>query len=138
MPRARADGTYPPTSDTAGTNGHTEPPPEPGAKRARHSACDTATSATDLTHDADETTQAIVRHELAATGATATAAQPHGNDAATGPATEQRDPPRCPVHERLFTRVCHYYANKPNPDRSVEEATHMARRMARMWLPCSQ
>ena len=53
----------------------------------------------DLTSDADETTQAIVRHELEATGATATAAQPHSNDAPTSPAAEPLRSPRCPEHE---------------------------------------
>ena len=60
----------------------------PGHKRPRHGATDTQHTASDLTSDADETTRAIVRHELEATGATATAAQPHGNDAPTSPATE--------------------------------------------------
>ena len=128
-----------PTEDGAVSDaGACHAPAQVGHKRARHSACDTAMPATDLTHDADKTSLATVRHELVVTGATATAAQPHANDAATHPATEQQNSPRRPVHERLFTSVRHYYANKPNPDRSVQEATHMARRVAREWPPCSQ
>ena len=111
--------------------------PPPGHKRPRHGASDARCALSDLTRDADETTQAIVRHELVATGATATAAQPHSNDAPTDPAAEQLRSPRCPEHERLFTSVCHYYADKQHPRRPLAEAIHMARRMAREWPPCS-
>ena len=108
-----------------------------GHKRPSHGASDAQRAVSDLTHDADETTQEIVRHELEATGATATAAQPHGNDAPTDPAAEQLRSPRCPEHEQLFTSVCHYYADKQHPRRPLAEAICIARRMAREWPPCS-
>ena len=109
----------------------------PRHKRPRHGASDAQCAISDLTRDADETTQAIVHHELEATGATATAAQPQSDDAPTSPAAEQLRDPRCPQHEQLFTAVCHYYTDKQHPRRPMPDAIQMARRMAREWSDCS-
>jgi hypothetical protein len=118
------DGAIP---DASAHHTHTQA----GHKRPRHGASDARCAISDLTRDTDETTQAIVRHELEATGATATAAQPQGDDAPTSPAAEQLRDPRCPQHEQLFTGMCHYYADKQHPRRPMPDAIQMTRRMAR-------
>ena len=110
-------------------------------KRPRHGATGATHTASDLDDDADQTTRAIIRHELEATAETATAAQHHGNDAPTGPAAPLRYAPirtdRCPEHTQLFDSVCNYYTNRHRGGESREVAIRRANRMAQLWAPCS-
>ena len=110
-------------------------------KRPRHGATGAKHTASDLDDDADQTTRAIIRHELEATAETATAAQHHGNDAPTGPAAPLRYAPirtdRCPEHTQLFDSVCNYYTNQHRGGESREVAIRLANRMAQLWAPCS-